>query len=84
MVRDRIELSTFRFSGWQAAGSGQGRARSPRRSKADIGDKDQGVTVSRCHVPPGATLGATRDERPLGLRTAMNNGQGRARGHELI
>ena len=84
VVRGRVELPTFRFSGWQTAGSRQGRARSLASRRSDIGDEDQGATVPRCHVRPGATLGATgTNDLPI-LRTHVNSGQQRIRGHGLI
>jgi hypothetical protein len=46
-------------------------------------DEYQGDDAGRA-LRPGATLGATRMNYLSALRTHMNNGQGRARGHELI
>ena len=39
---------------------------------------------ARCRVRPGATLGATRMYDLLVLRTYLNSGQQRGRGHGLI
>jgi hypothetical protein len=84
VARDRIELSTFRFSGWQTAGLGRAGRGPLAGRKSDIGDEDLGATVPRCHVRPGATLGATRTNDLPVLRTHVNSGQQRIRGHGLI
>jgi hypothetical protein len=54
-----------------------------RRNGPSGDDEYQGDDAGHA-LGPGATLGATRMNYLSVLRTHMNNGQGRARGHELI
>ena len=70
VVRGRVKLPTSAFQAGRRRGLGRVRSLAGRRS--DIGDEDQGVHGARCHVRPGATLGATRTNDLSGFRTAMN------------
>ncbi len=66
VVRGRVELPTFRFSGWQTAAPGQGRARSPSPVEGPMSVTR--TRASRCPMScaAGSHAGSHTDERPSG------------------